>query len=124
MGFHCYPARLWSSKIEENHQELPVEKSCQKMLWGWLDSSSENSNRAKDLIQAINDVELVCYAEELKTGFKFIIICMCNSSYFIWIDPKTVAFSVLTPHNTPYNKFYQRKACTIIKVNETFIQRV
>ena len=61
------------NKIEENHQELPVETSCQKMLWGWLDSSSENSNRAKDLIQAIKDVELVCYAEELKTGFKFII---------------------------------------------------
>ena len=61
------------NKIEENHQELPVETSCQKMLWEWLDSSSENSNRAKDLIQAIKDVELVCYAEELKTGFKFII---------------------------------------------------
>ena len=62
------------SNIEENHQELPVERSCQKMLWGWLDSSSNNSNHAKDLIQAVKDVEYICYAEELKTGFKFIII--------------------------------------------------
>ena len=52
-------------KIEENHQELPVEKSCQKMLWGWLDSSLRNSKLTNNLIEAINDVEYVCYAEEL-----------------------------------------------------------
>ena len=44
------------------------------MLWGWLDSSSNISNHMKDLIQAVKDVEYICYAEELKTGFKFIII--------------------------------------------------
>ena len=59
------------SKIEDNHQELPVETSCQRMLWGWLASSSNNSNHAKDLIQAVKDVEYIRYAEELKTGFKF-----------------------------------------------------
>ena len=54
--------------IEENHQELPVERSCQKMLWGWLESSSRHSNLAEDLIQAINDADYVRYAEEFKTG--------------------------------------------------------
>ena len=59
------------SKTEDNHQELPVETSCQKMLLGWLASCSNNSNQASYLIQAVQDVEYICYAEELKTGFKF-----------------------------------------------------
>ena len=91
------------SNIEENHQELPVETSCQKMLWGWLNSSSNNSNHAKDLIQAVKDVEYICYAEELKTGFKFIIIIIIAP--VLLIDTKQC-----DPHggphlkNTPYNK--------------------
>ena len=60
------------SKIKENHQELPVEKSCQKMLWGWLDSSSSHHDLANKLIQAIIDAEYVSYAEHFKRGFRYI----------------------------------------------------
>ena len=74
IGIQLYFDAVQISKIEDNHQELPVETSCQRMLWGWLESSSNNSNHVKDLIQAVKDVEYICYAEELKTGFEFIII--------------------------------------------------
>ena len=55
-------------RIEENHKELPVERSCERMLWGWLESSARNPNHATDLIEAINDVEYVCHAEDFKKG--------------------------------------------------------
>ena len=64
LGFN--PVQI--GRIEENHQERPVERSCQKMLWGWLDSSPKSSELANNLIKAINDVEYVSYAEEFKKG--------------------------------------------------------
>ena len=57
-------------RIEENHQSRPVEDSCKKMLRGWLESSSRNCDLAGNLIQAINDVEYVCHAEEFRKGLQ------------------------------------------------------
>ena len=57
-------------KIKENQPELSMEKSCQKMLWGWLDSSPRNEIRAHTLIEAIKDVDCVECAENIEKGLQ------------------------------------------------------
>ena len=59
---------VYLDRIKQNHQPHPVEEACQRMFIEWQNNTNNTSNSdlAKDLIKAVNDVEYAVHADKFE----------------------------------------------------------